>query len=221
MAVLVVDLLEIIQVQHDQGAAAAVPASIGKLAVDVNAKPTLIQQGRERIMIGEILQLTDKVLAFGDVLKLHDQAAFPLANFGPGWGHGQQAPDQVAIGMFEPLLKAAALNLTADQPVHQVFADCHVFAMHQRREGHTQQLLERIAGELGHRRIGTENGPEAPRACAWRHKGHGDTGIFERPANGRNSRAACRSIPSNPLLSLGWPGGGCRGPVLFLGHGFC
>ena len=131
MAVLVVDLLEVIEVQHQHGTCAAMAAVVGHLPIHIDHETATVVQARERVVVDEILQLSDEMLALGDVLHLHDQRALEAAPQVLGFGGGDEPPGVVTIGMLEALLEGATVHRTTAQAADQVVADGDVVGMEQ------------------------------------------------------------------------------------------
>ena len=179
MAVLIIDHLELIEIQHQHGTVAAVATAVGQLPVYIDAKTPLVVEGGERIVVGEELQLPHEMLAFGDVLDLHDQHPLHRTAVVIGRCHGHQPPGAIPIGMLEALLEGAGFHLAAEQPGDQVFMESHIVGMHQLRKRQALQLLLRATGEEGHGPVGRENRPQASPLGAGGDEGHRDAGIGE------------------------------------------
>ena len=148
MAVLIIDHLELIEIQHQHGTVAAVATAVGQLPIHIDAKTPLVVEGGERIVVGEELQLPHEMLAFGDVLDLHDQHPLHRTAVVIGRCHGHQPPGAMPIGMLEALLEGAGFHLAAEQPGDQVFMESHIVGMHQLRKRQALQLLLRATGEV-------------------------------------------------------------------------
>ncbi len=69
----VVDLLEVVQIEHRDNATAAVAPRIGELARELLIEAAAIEEARQRIMIGEVLKPTLKLFAGADVHHLTDR----------------------------------------------------------------------------------------------------------------------------------------------------
>jgi hypothetical protein len=64
-----------------------VAAAVGELAVNVDAKAPLVEEGGEGIVVGEVFQLADEMLALGNVVHLHHQGPLAAASIVVPLGH--------------------------------------------------------------------------------------------------------------------------------------
>ena len=62
-------------------------AAVGELAFDVDAEAALVVQRGERVVVGEIFQLADEMLALGYVVHLHHQGPLAAATCVVALGH--------------------------------------------------------------------------------------------------------------------------------------
>ena len=137
----------------EYGATAAMAPGVGELAVDVDPEAPLVVQRGEGVVVGEEFELADEMLAFGDVMHLHDQGPLAVACQLMALGHRDQPPGAMAIGVLEALLEAAGFHFAAAEARDQVFEEGDIVAVHQVREGEAAQVLLGSAGEESHRPV--------------------------------------------------------------------
>mgnify|MGYP003694443505 CR=1 FL=1 len=108
VAELVVDRFEVIQIEQQHGAAAAIAGrGLGLLGQRLLEAPA-VEQRRQKIVIDEVLQTPFELFALGDVLHLRDEvqrSALVVADE----RHAQQHPDQMAPGVSVSLLDLIAV----------------------------------------------------------------------------------------------------------------
>ena len=80
MAERVVDVLEVIEVEHQQCAFAAVAADERRLGLELMAEAVAIEQPGQMVVIGEVLEPVLVSLAIGDVLDLREQPQWTAAD---------------------------------------------------------------------------------------------------------------------------------------------
>jgi hypothetical protein len=94
VAVLVVDLLESVQVDKQQGGGFAVALAATDLALEFLFEPAAVPNIGQRIVVDEVLELGFEALAVGDVLNLRDEAQRPAISIAAE-RYGQRGPDQL------------------------------------------------------------------------------------------------------------------------------
>ena len=91
----VVDRLEVVDVEHEQRAAGAVARHLGEVAADLELEAAPVEQTRQRVVVGHVLQLLLEALALGDVLDLGEQVVGPslgVAHDGDVHLHAHRVP---------------------------------------------------------------------------------------------------------------------------------
>ena len=110
----VVDVLEAVEVEHQDRAAMAVALGRSQRAVELLLEAAAVEQPGQRVVVGEVLQLALEALALGDVDDLADAVGGPAGLVGDG-GDGHQHPDEMAVGVHHPALGRDPLLLAGDQ----------------------------------------------------------------------------------------------------------
>ncbi len=98
----VVDQLEAVQVEQHQRAGAAMAARAADLALELFLEAPAAEEARQRVAVGEVLQLVLEALALGDVDGLQDDQ--PLAVGAEREARHGQGADVVAVAMLEAQL---------------------------------------------------------------------------------------------------------------------
>src|ERR1700684_1764342 len=68
----VVDLLEVVEVDHHQGRELAVALGAGDLELEIVLEQAAVAKTGERVVIGEVAEVLLEQLSLGDVLQLGD-----------------------------------------------------------------------------------------------------------------------------------------------------
>ena len=141
----VVDVLEVVQVDHEHGARGAVarhPLGLpGQLLLET---PPVEEPGQE-IVIDQVLEALRQLLALGDVLDLRDDIE-GLAPVVADERHRQQHPEVMAPGMAVALLDLVAGNPAVEQLAQGVRVEIDVLGM---RDGPQRRRLELVPGMPG------------------------------------------------------------------------
>ena len=169
----VVDVFEMIQIDQQDGPAAAIAGRrLGLLGQRLLEAPA-VEQCRQKIVIDEVFQTPLELLALGDVLHLRDEMqreAVVVADE----RDVQQHPHRVAPGMLVSLLDL----IRRDAPVEQLQilsrVDVDVVRIRQVAERAGAQLLGRIPGDPAQRVVHSQH------PAGHVHQGHADRRVRER-----------------------------------------
>ncbi len=120
----------------------------GELAVERAA----VQQACQRVVVGEMLQLSFLALAVGDVLRVTEEAErHSVGGAQQRRVHGDM--DGVARGVDVALLHAVDALRTVEDREHHLAVALDVLGMGDRREARSQQLLARVPDDSRERVI--------------------------------------------------------------------
>ena len=140
----VVDLLEAVEIEHEQRALGAVAAAardvLGQRAVDAAA----VEQARERVVVGEVAQLVLEAAALGDVLDLDEHVGRRAVVVAHDRG-AQRDPDRVAVGVDDAQLGGHAV--VGEQRGEGLGGDVLVVGMQQLLVAQGGELVGRAAGD--------------------------------------------------------------------------
>jgi hypothetical protein len=110
----VVDVLEVVQVDHENGARGAVARHPLGLTGELLLETAPVDEPRQEVVIGQVLEALRQLLALGDVLNLGNEMERP-APIVPHERHSEKPPDVVAPGMAIALLNLVAGSSTVEQ----------------------------------------------------------------------------------------------------------
>ncbi len=143
-----------------------------ELARELLLEAAAIEETRERVVVGEVLEPPLEELALGDVLDLSQEVQrLPVGVAHQGCADLDR--DQVPVGMDVALLVAVDGDPAADQLLGCPVVVAKVLGGSDRLEGHALELLARIPGDLAERRVHVLEAP------VQRGDGHADRCAIE------------------------------------------
>ena len=170
----VVDELEVVQVEHDHCAPAAVARLAHPMAVELALEAAAVQQSRQRVVVGQVHELLLRAPAVGDVLDLGDQlqrASIGVAQH----GHLHRHPHRTPFSVNEAFLTPKAVRVAGKQRRDLLFLFAEVIRVGDRLRISRLELLARVARDLAQRVIDSRE-PEVQ----IEHR-HSDRGLIEHP----------------------------------------
>ncbi len=148
----VVDILEVVEVEHDDCAAEGIAARSLDLPVELLLEAPPVEGAGEEVVVGQVDELALELLAVGDVLHLHDQVQGDAGAVADD-RHREQAPAEPSPRVDVALLDLVARDLARLQPLPVHGIDPAVVRMRDGGERAPQQLALRVARDLAERGV--------------------------------------------------------------------
>ena len=188
----VVDVLEVVEVQQQQGSVGPVAThEVGvRLELAGEARPVL--QAGQRVVAGEVLEVLLVMVAVGDVLHL-DHAAQPLTRPVADHRRLHGDPDRVAAGVDEAGLDVRVLRPAGDQPAQRLVLLIGLRGVEQLLEARAD---EPVGGKAAQRAEGIVDPHQAPLFVGQRH-------ADRRPVEGPAEELLGGSQLDQRLLAVG------------------
>ena len=168
----VVDLLEGVEVEHEQRGLLAVAPAARDLHRELALEQAAVVQAGERVVLGEVAQALLHHLALGDVLDLGDEvqrAALAVAYE----RDGEHRRDDVPAGVEVAALHLVVADLSGEQLADVLDVGGEVVGVGDVLERLGEQLLGGVAGDREQRLVDAD---PAARGCEQRHS---DRGLLE------------------------------------------
>ena len=171
----VVEVLEVVEVENQQGARRTVTRDACQVACEFALEATPIEQARQRVVIGHVGQQPFVPAAFGDVLNLGDEVQRP-----PIGVSDQRDADRNQHGMSArvqvPLLGCEGRSVARKQSAFQSGVRSDVVGMRNAFMRQTDQLLASVADK------GAERVVDALVTAVDAEDHHPDSGLVEGAA---------------------------------------
>ena len=187
----VVDRLEVVEVEHDRGAARAVALDLGDVALQLALERAAVEQPGERVVVGQMAQLLLMAPPLGDVLHLAEEVQRRAVR-APHHAALQRRPDRRAVGVQVALLGLVDVDLAGDEPRHRVRVGVGVGAVGHRAHARALELVAGPAHERGERVV------DAHEAAVDAGDRHADRRALERRAEAHLGRLQ-RGLRVHPL----------------------
>ena len=179
VAVGVVDVLEVIDVDDQHRGRHAVPVRVRRHPAELLDEATAVEEAGQGIVIGEVAELALVTLAVGDVLHLHHQLARPLGT--AERGDADLHPDVGAAVAHQPSFAVDDLRRAARELVELARREAAAARMHERPDQvATAQLVLRVSRQLAERRVHVIDAADEP--VARRDERHADRRVREGSA---------------------------------------
>ena len=174
----VVDVLEVVEVEHEHAAGRAVAADVLEVGLERAREGAAVEQAGERIVVGQVAQLGLVAPALRDVLRLQEHV---LRHAG-AVAHQREVdgrPDDRARRVQPAPLAAHRGGVAAGQARERVRLLVAVLGMH---EAHDRRALELVLGAAGER---AQRAVDLQEAAVDGGDGHPDRRLLEGGAEAR------------------------------------
>jgi hypothetical protein len=167
-----------LMVDEDHGAAAGLTVRAFELAAELALEAPAVEEARERVEVGEVLQLALEAVALRDVLDLHDDVAHAAAAGHDG--HAHATLERGAGAVQQPELVVDHVLASVDELVDRAQDAFHAAAVEQRRQARPGELGLRVAEPLAQRAV--HAGEPAAREPRGADQGQAHRAVLERAA---------------------------------------